>query len=217
MVIKRFTFLHSKIPYPYSLHNIKLDNLSNGFSGLRDYLSNLISRCPNDYFENKNRSSTLKFKLNANLENDYENEICLLANYGLELNKERFPSNHLKVQMFMLENDKKTIAIEVPIWFEQDEMVNFEGIIKNNKPFTGHIDILRIENNKIWIWDYKPNASKEEFAATQTYFYALMLSKRINLSLDNFMCGYFDKNVAYVFNPNDCSLDRNWIIKDFLE
>ena len=208
-MIKKFIFLHSNIPYRYSLHNIKIDDLSNGFSSLKDYLSNLISNCPNEYFENKNRSSTLRFKLNVNLKNDYENEICLLANYGLELNKERFPSNHLKVQMFMLENDKKTIAIEVPIWFEQNELINFRGILKNDEPFTGHIDILRIEDNKIWIWDYKPNASKEEFAATQTYFYALMLSKRINLSLDNFMCGYFDKDVAYVFDPSEVKVEVN--------
>ncbi len=216
MVIKQFTFLHSRIPYSYTMHNVKISGLLDNFLSLKNYLSNLISTCPNSYFENKNRSSTLKFKLNAKLENDYENEMCLLARYGLDINKDRFSSNHMKVQMFALENDKKTIAIEVPIWLEQSELKDLNGILRQNEPFTGHIDILRLENGKIWIWDYKPEANKEEFAATQTYFYALMLSKRINLSLDNFMCGYFDKDVAYVFNPYKCVLDKNLIIKKFV-
>lgn len=215
MVIKQFTFLHSKIPYPYTMHNAKISSLSENFLNLKTYLNNLVSNCPNSYFENKNRSSTLKFKLNAKLESD-ENEMCLLARYGLDINKERFTSNHMKVQMFALENDKKTIAIEVPIWLEQAELNEFNGILRNDKPFTGHIDILRLENGKIWIWDYKPEASKEEFAATQTYFYALMLSKRINLSLDNFMCGYFDKNIAYVFDPSKVALNKGSTIKEFI-
>ncbi|MBU4503046.1 MAG: PD-(D/E)XK nuclease family protein [Nanoarchaeota archaeon] len=68
---------------------------------------------------------------------------------------------------------------------------------------TGHIDILRIEDEKIWVWDYKPNAHKEKYASTQTYFYALMLSKRTGIPLDDFRCGYFDQNHAFAFKPEE--------------
>jgi hypothetical protein len=43
-----------------------------------------------------------------------------------------------------------------------------------------------------------------------------MLSKRTNISLDNFRCGYFDKNYAYVFKPKENLLTKNKRIKEFL-
>lgn len=100
-----------------------------------------------------------------------------------------------------MENDDKTIAIEVPIWINPEELKEITSIFKTKLPLTGHIDILRIEDDKIWIWDYKPNSVEEKYAATQVYFYALMLSKRANISLDKFRCGYFDNKYAYVFKP----------------
>src|SRR3989344_4324282 len=42
------------------------------------------------------------------------------------------------------------------------------------------------KDNKIWIWDYKPNAQKEIYAGTQVFFYALMLSQRTGIPLDSF-------------------------------
>lgn len=101
----------------------------------------------------------------------------------------------------MLENDKKSIAIEVPLWLHSHELKDYKKYFNSDEPLTGHIDLLRIQDNKIWIWDYKPNAEKEKFATTQTYFYALMLSKRTGIPLKHFMCGYFDKNYAFTFKP----------------
>jgi len=104
------------------------------------------------------------------------------------------------VQVFMLENDGSTIAMEVPLWITPEEMD--EGLIKIDEPLTGHIDVLRIEGGRIWIWDYKPNASLEKFASTQVFMYAYMLSKRTGIPLDSFRCGYFDSANAYIFKPN---------------
>ena len=82
-----------------------------------------------------------------------------------------------------------------------------------NEPLTGHIDLLRVDNNKIWVWDYKPGALKEKYAATQTYFYALMLAKRTGISLDNFRCGYFDTAHALMFKPKEEMLESKDIEK----
>ena len=115
----------------------------------------------------------------------------------------------------MLEKDNKTVAVEVPIWLEPDEIEFYEELFQTNEQLTGHIDLLRIEDEKIWVWDYKPNAQKEKFASTQVFFYALMLSKRIGLPLDKFRCGYFDSNYTYVFNPNESLLPRISRINNF--
>ncbi|MEK6816177.1 MAG: PD-(D/E)XK nuclease family protein, partial [Nanoarchaeota archaeon] len=98
-------------------------------------------------------------------------------------------------------NDNQTIAMEIPIWMMPNELDCFRPLLKSDEPLTGHIDVLRIQDGKVWIWDYKPNAHLEKYASTQTYFYALMLSGRTGIPLEKFRCGYFDKYYAYVFKP----------------
>jgi len=201
MVIKHTSFKHGWY-YHYRVHNIKTAKLTNGYDTLRRYLYQMFEACPNDYFENGPRGSALKFKIPVDIKELSGHEVNLLTKYGLEVNSERYSNNHSKVQMFMLENDHKTIAIEVPIWLRCSELNCFKELFKCEDPLTGHIDVLRIEDDgKIWVWDYKPNAHREEYAATQTYFYALMLSKRTGIPLENFMCGYFDHNYTYIFKP----------------
>jgi hypothetical protein len=107
----------------------------------------------------------------------------------------------MKVQAFMLENDRNTIAMEVAIWLNPSELQCYDSVFGSDEPLTGHIDILRIEDGKVWIWDYKPNAHLEKYATTQTYFYALMLSNRTGIPLEKFRCGYYDKFYAFIFKP----------------
>lgn len=200
-IIKQKCFWHGW-KYDYGLHEKKANELlNNGFSGLKEYLNSVFTKCPDDYFKNGPRGSKLRFQLpNLDIRRHNDHEVSLLCSYGIDINAERFNSEHMKVQMFMLENDKKTVAMEVPVWFlpeETKEHPQFSG----NFALTGHIDLLRIEGDKIWIWDYKPNAADEKYAATQTYFYALMLSKRTNIPIESFMCGWFDTANAFVFKP----------------
>ncbi len=200
MSILHHSFKH-KWFYHYRLHQHKLDFFcNNGFSSLAKYLNNLFKKCPDRYFEKGPRSSSLKFDLSAKLHEVPGHEVCSLAEEGLKM--ERYNTQHSKVQVFMLENDDKTISVEVPIWLKHQELDGFSKIFNTKDPLTGHIDILRFENNKIWVWDYKPSAEKEVYAPAQVFFYALMLSKRTNIPLNKFMCGYFDDNQAFIFKPS---------------
>ncbi len=203
-IIKQRILDHKRGVYVYRLHKPKLESLSNNsLHELKNYLYTVFDQCPDDYFNNGClRSYQLKFKSNHNLKNITGHEVNMLTRYGLTINNDRYKNNHSKVQVFMLEHDKKTIATEIPIWASRQEIQEYQDLFKSEGIITGHIDLLRIEDNKIWVWDYKPNAQREEYASTQVYFYALMLSKRSNISLSNFMCGYFDSNFAYVFNPS---------------
>lgn len=204
MVIRHKSFKHGWY-YIYRVHLPKAQQLLTEFSTLNTYLDSIFNNCPDEYFLHGPRGSQLKFKIPTEIKCSTKNEVSTLAKLGLEINEERYKSNHSKVQMFMLENDHKTVAIEVPLWFTPKESEIFSKILGND-PLTGHIDVLRMENNKIWVWDYKPSAINEKFATTQTYFYALMLSKRAEISLNNFMCGYFDSYHALTFDPNEIKL-----------
>ena len=170
-------------------------------SKLKDFMKSMFYDCPDKYFCSGPRGSSLKFKMEHEIYEQVGHRVCVLAKNGLEINKERFKTNHSKVQLFMLENDKDTVAIEVPIWLNSDEIPHYNNLFGSNEPLTGHIDVLGIEDGNVWVWDYKPNAHKEKYASTQVYFYSLMLSKRTGIPLEKFRCGYFDADRAYMFKP----------------
>lgn len=203
-IIRSKNLKHSGGFYIYRFHELKLNKLcNNGFEPLGNFINKIFNNCPDEYFNSGPRGSNLKFKLPVDLIEVQGHEVSQLANYGLKEYKERFQSAHPRVQVFMLENDNQTIAMEVPLWMMPDEIEDYHNLFNSDEPLTGHIDVLRIDDDKIWIWDYKPNAHRERYAATQVYFYALMLSKRIGIGLDKFRCGYFDHNYAYMFKPKE--------------
>lgn len=182
--------LRHGIPYHFKVHKKKLFGLTKEFPQIQFFLKDMITNCPDKQFLSGPRSSALKFPIEVNVK-EIEHPIKSLAAAGLSIGG--FDSAHSNVQMFILHHDFNTIAIEVPIWTDNHELG--EGSL------SGHIDILRIEDGKIWVWDYKPNAHREKFATTQTYYYAKMLSERSGIALENFMCGWFDDKKAYVFEP----------------
>jgi hypothetical protein len=197
-MIKHKSFKHGWF-YHYRIHEEKTCGVCKNFSSLSAYLYHIFDDCPNDYFNSGPRSSSLRIDINAILTKEKNHEVSILAKEGLSLNE--YKTAHSNVQMFMLNFDKNTLGIEVPIWLMPEEIPFFEAYFKENFPLTGHIDVLQIKDDKIWIWDYKPKAHLEKYAKTQTYFYALMLSKRTDIPLENFMCGYFDENIALTFDP----------------
>ncbi|MFT4261132.1 MAG: PD-(D/E)XK nuclease family protein [Candidatus Woesearchaeota archaeon] len=183
--------------YFYKIHKPKLERL-NPHENLKKFLLEMLENCPDENFEKGPRSSILKFDLKPNLKQT-KHPVNYLARIGLE--SDYYGNAHLNVQMFMLAYDKNTVAIEVPLWLKPEELQNYQEFFNSNLPLSGHIDALSIDEGKIWIWDYKPNAHREKYATTQTFFYALMLSKRTGIPLKNFMCGYFDDKNTYVFDP----------------
>jgi ATP-dependent exoDNAse (exonuclease V) beta subunit len=201
-MIQHFSFAHKGGFYHYRLNKQNLEQVK--FDKLKDFLLSVTETCPNEYFENGPRSSSLKFKVPCELMQVTNHEISNLTKLGLEHNEERYKTAHTKVQVFCLENDMKSIAVEIPVWFEDGE----NEIIDSKDKLTGHIDLLGYEDGKVWIWDYKPGAFKEKYAATQLYFYALMLSKRANLDLKDIRCGYFDSAYTFVFDPSKIKMNK---------
>lgn len=216
-MIRHTSFDHKGGRYHYRIHALKINELCKDFlSPLRKYLEDMFEQCPHDYFQIGPRGSALKFRLdNLNIKHAKHHDLCDWTKLGLEKNNERYNTAHSQVQVFMLENDDKTIATEIPLWLEPEEAEFYQSLFRTNDPLTGHIDLLRVEDNKIWVLDYKPNAHMEKFAATQVYFYALMLSKRTKIPIEKFRCGYFDLNDCYLFRPDECSLPKIKNVLDF--
>jgi len=193
--------------YFYRIHEIKRDDVKSHFPDLTDYMDSVFDNCPHEHFLSGPRSSHLKFKVPIPLVEIKGHEVCSWAEKGLSENK-RYKSAHSKVQVTMLEEDPKTFAVEIPLWLMPDEISIYKKLFDSDEPLSGHIDLLRFDDNKIWVWDFKPKAHKEQFAHTQTFFYALMLSKRTGIPLDNFRCGYFDENTSFVFKPSEDILKK---------
>ena len=208
----RHTSLNHGWFYHYRIHMPKAEKLcNNGFSSLKIFMEKMMTTCPDHYFQSGPRSSALRFDIETKKVRIDGHEMCRLAEMGLR--NGRYKTAHSNVEVYMLENDMKTVGVELPIWLLPHELEFYRAFFGCEEPLTGHIDILRIEDDNIWIWDYKPNAEKEKHASCQLLFYALMLSKRTNIPLERFRCGYFDENSAFLFKPEIECLKAQAVIR----
>lgn len=198
------SFAHGKcgkgLFYRYRLFKPRLPNVP---GELREYLISMMVDCPNHFFNIPPFCSKLKLTLPIALTRDRDHKLTFLA--GESFNGRRYKSEHENVQMFFIESDPETIAVEVPVWAEKDELGSYSKIISPSGTLTGHIDLLRCTNDKIEIWDYKPAAYQEICAASQVFFYAVLLSKRTGIPLSKFQCGYFDPSDAFIFNAEQAA------------
>ncbi len=183
--IRIHSFQHEPF-YRYRLCTNKTDALP---AQLREYLYLIFEDCPNHlYRANGFRASQQRFGINAQLSHTKKHEIIELAQQSKIFT--RFKSKHENVANYFLNNDPKSIACEIPVWIESAELSDYHDVFHTEAPLTGHIDLLRYEERKIAVWDYKPKAAKEVSASTQVFLYALMLSVRTGISLKHFICGY---------------------------
>jgi hypothetical protein len=185
--------------YHYRVHEAKLDRLSGGFPGLKEFLLRMFDECPHDYFLTGPRSSKLQLPLDFDITHIPGHEICTFADFALQ--NGRFKTAHSNVQVAMIEHDNRTVASEVPLWLLPEDLPGYEGLIGSSEPLTGHIDLLSIQDGLVWVWDFKPGAAKERHAHVQTWVYAEMLARRTGLPITAFRCGWFDERDCYVFAP----------------
>jgi len=187
--IQSKTFDH-KQEYKFAFHRLKTNLLcKRRFPQMRRYLWDILENCPNNLFQ---RSDGARCS-DGNLPHltlrlvRKETNAQALAKLGLLLAK-RSKERHQAIQHFMLVNDSATIAVEVPVYLHPHEAPDLQltGVL------TGHIDVLQIRGNRVWILDYKPDAKREKRAKYQIYLYARALSARTGIPLSRFGLAYFD-------------------------
>jgi ATP-dependent exoDNAse (exonuclease V) beta subunit len=187
---------------------------------LKEYLDNISSETPHQYFQDGERMSEIKSKFDkadmiVRSKTNFANRLCAFVLQSVPDNKQR----HEEIQRFMIANDSCTVATEVPVYIRREDVEHMEnglkfkitndGLIeikgdknlrKMPKLLTGHIDFVQIRNGQIHLLDYKPNASKEK-PIEQLTWYALALSRLTGLRIFNFVCAWFDEKDYYQFYP----------------
>lgn len=218
------TMAHRQL-YRFRYHKAKtilmLDEYKNRVHfPLKEYLDNVSSETPHQYFQDGERMSEIRSKFDkadmiVKSKFNYANRLAAFALQSIPDNKQR----HEEIQRFMLANDSCTVATEVPVYIRKEDVEHMEnelkfkisndGLIelkgdknlrKMPKLLTGHIDFVQIRNGQIHLLDYKPNASKEK-PIEQLTWYALAMSRLTGLRLYNFVCAWFDDKDYYQFYP----------------
>ena len=188
-------FEHENLDYEFMYHRYKLDVLvREQFPGLAKYITRFESGCPDVFFEVGERCSKPNFEVGVKAKKK-TNLACRMAGFAVQAARNNY-ERHKMVERFMLINDKATIACEVPVWYWEKKIDN--GV-------TGHIDILQVRNDCVYILDYKPNASKDKKAPWQLYHYALALSFRTRIPLDCIKCAWFDKESYHEYSPSQAN------------
>ena len=214
-LIEESKLIHQQI-YNFKYHRAKLNFILNEefkhfkFSSLQEFLELAVVECPHQIFQNPAKRAS-EFKNIFNLEQvkitPKNNTAVKIANFIMQAvanNKMR----HEVLQEFMLSNDTVTIATEVPVLLNSDDLkhyrheLNFEVPINLNdeEHITGHIDLVQIRNGSVHIMDFKPSASKAK-PIEQLTLYALALSRLTGLRLYHFKCAWFDNKNYYEFFP----------------
>lgn len=207
---------HQQI-YDFGYHRAKLDVLLDEdyknykLRAIKDFLELSVAECPHQVFkESQTRSSEFKdvFDLNEVKIIRKNNLACEMTRFVMQAvanNKMR----HEKLQEFMLFCDSVSIAVEVPVLLDKEDLEHYRNILNFKVPLklknegdviTGHIDIVQLRNGMIHILDYKPSASKVK-PLEQLTIYALALSRLTSLRLYNFKCAWFDEDDYFEFYP----------------
>jgi hypothetical protein len=100
---------------------------------------------------------------------------------------------HYLVLNYLLDNDKRAVATEMPLWLT-------EAGTPNLKPWCGSVDLVRVlPNHKIQICDFKPDSAKvdRKKVGAQLYRYCFMLHVLTGIEMDYIEGIFFDEKRAY--------------------
>ena len=193
--------LYHQQVYEFQYHTLKLNIAGKRYPALKDYLNTVLAGLDASLFAVGFRGSslpdTIKNRLpRPGMRHFTDNSATRMTRLALTLartNRER----HEKVENFLLVNDSATIATEIPVYLLPYELAAVK--IENDTPVTGHIDIIQVRGNRLYIMDYKPEARTENGAYAQLMLYALALHARTGIDLENIVCAYFDEKNYYQF------------------
>lgn len=200
--IRTHSFNHKPVFYRYRVAVDKVEQLPGSFGS---FLQLVFTECPNHLFQKSNFRASARtcdeFSVKIAATHNPEHELTVLARESNSYSQ--FKSRHENLQKFFLLNDPCTVACEVPLWLEANELKDYERVFNTDDVLTGHVDVLRYEKDgTVGIWDYKPGAARELSASIQVWLYALMLSIRTGICFRNITCGYFDENDLFSFSPS---------------
>ncbi len=230
-MVEVVTMAHRQI-FRFRYHRAKMRLLLEEFGNryffpLKEYLDNVSSETPHQYFEDGERMSDIRSKFNkadmiVKAKNNYANRLASFVLQAVSRNKDR----HEVLQRFFIANDSCTVAAEVPVYIRKEDIEHMENVLgfkivgeegvkirghavkakaKSaagglHRLLTGHIDLVQVRNGSVHLLDYKPNAFKEK-PIEQLTWYAMAMSRLTGLRLFEFKCGWFDEKDYFEFYP----------------
>jgi len=195
MAIKAKSLEHRNFYIRYRLHT---GNMRHVPQSLQAYLSGIFDFIPQELFTHPGNPGCSGMRINPQIRLQESSDHPII-NFARESRAHTtFKSRHENLQQWFLLNDPHAVVAELPVWMDEKES---KERLDLPFPLTGHIDLLRYNDAKVEIWDYKPHAKKEKWAKAQVFLYAKLLSLRAAVPSENIVCGYFDESVAYTFSP----------------
>ncbi len=186
-------FQHQQV-YPFTYHHLKLNIHSKQRPELRRYINWIERSLPRKLFLSGPRCSSTQItkNLKAVKKESIAPELTLLALNSQPKNSKRSP--HEVVEQFFLINDSTTVATELPVFIN-----NSETSLNIDEPITGHIDIVQIRFDDLYILDYKPNLNRPEKCASQLQLYKEALHRRTSVPKDKIHTAVFNEYGYYEF------------------
>ena len=214
-IIDEVHLMHGQI-YDFKYHRAKTDCiLEDDFKHyklrqIKEFLELVSAECPHHIFrESENRASQYNNFFNPDevkivRKDNQANKTVRFVMQAVTNNKLR----HQILQEFMLANDSVTVAVEVPVLLDYEDVLHFQNQLnwqvpldlKEGQVVTGHIDLVQVRNGTIHIMDYKPSARKVK-PIDQLTIYALAMSRLTSLRLFHFKCAWFDEDDYFEFFP----------------
>lgn len=140
------------------------------------------------------RCSSLEIDHNSNIEekDNLTPNLTQLAFNSQPKNSKKTP--HEIVGDFFLINDSSTVATELPFFINPQETD-----IDVDDPITGHIDIIQIRYDKLYILDYKPNLNRPERHASQLHLYKKAIQHRTSIPENKIHTAVSNRHSYYEF------------------
>lgn len=213
--IEESRLFHKQV-YEFKYHRAKTDIILQEeyrhyrFKPLQQFLELIIAECPHQIFRSDTKRAS-EFKGNFNFDRvkiiPKNNQAVKITNFVIQ-SVSNSKMRHEILQSFMIYNDSVTVASEVPVLLDYDDIRHYKYELNFQIPFnlnegeyiTGHIDLIQIRNGSIYVMDFKPSARKEK-PLDQLTLYALALSRLTGIRLYHFKCAWFDNKDYFEFFP----------------
>jgi len=189
-------FKYQGLAYNFKYHRGKLDLLCDALPSLLAYIQRCETGCPQFFNTIQNRCSQVPLEVTIEKTADMPSADILLKQTAVAVSS--YPTKkkrHSLVENFLLVNDCVTVAVEVPVWLWEKNL---------RTSIAGHIDLIQIHDDTVYILDYKPDAAheQEEQVASQLYLYSSGLSFRTKIPLTRIRCAWFDEHTYVAFEPH---------------
>ena len=185
-------FNHQQI-FPFTYHNLKINLKSKQLPQLKRYINWVERKLPTKIFLSGPRASqcSIEKTITVKEKNTIASELARLARAIQGKNQ----SAHESVEQFFLYNDSSTVCIELPVFLNPKET----DLFNIDTPLTGHIDLIQIRNNRLYILDYKPNLRQPKYFTSQLLAYKEALHHRTQIPRENIISAVFNQYGYYEY------------------